>query len=72
MPDQVAEIRSPEFPDERLLVCLNPRLQQEPARKREQLLHVTEQFLEQAAAKVRHGRKPWQGRPPSSAAWAAS
>ena len=61
MPDQVAEIRSPEFLDERLLVSLNPRLQQERARKREELLQSTEQFLEQAAAKVRRGRKPWQG-----------
>ena len=25
VPDQVAEIRSPDFPGERLLVCLNPR-----------------------------------------------
>ena len=60
MPDQVAEIRSPEFLDERLLVSRNPRLQQERARKREELLQSTEQFLEQAAAKVRRGRKPWQ------------
>ena len=61
VPDQVAEIRSPEFPDERLLVCLNPRLQQERARKREELLQSTEQFLEQVAVKVRRGHKPWQG-----------
>ena len=61
VPDQVAEIRSPEFPDERLLVCLNPRLQQERARKREALLQATERILEQVAAKVRRGRKPWQG-----------
>ena len=61
VPDQVAEIRSPEFPDERLLVCLNPRLQQERARKREALLQATERILEQVAAKVRRGRQPWQG-----------
>ena len=59
MPDQVAEIRSSEFLGERLLVSLNPRLEQERARKREELLQSTEQFLEQAAAKVRRGRKPW-------------
>jgi transposase len=61
VPDQVAEIRSPEFPDERLLVCLNPRLQQERARKREDLLQATERILEQVAGKVRRGREPWRG-----------
>ena len=61
VPDQVAEIRSPEFPGERLLVCLNPRLQQERARKREDLLQATERILEEIAGKVRRGRKPWRG-----------
>ncbi len=44
-----------------MLVCRNPRLQQECARKREQLLKATERILEQVAAKVRRGRQPWQG-----------
>ena len=35
LPDAVAEIASPDFPGERLLVCLNPRLREERARKRE-------------------------------------
>ena len=61
VPDQVAEIRSPEFPGERLLVCLNPRLRAERARKREELLRATERLLEEFAAKVRRGRKPWRG-----------
>ena len=61
VPDHVAEIQSPEFPGERLLVCLNPRLQQERARKREALLQATEQILQEVAGKVRRGRKPWQG-----------
>ena len=61
VPDQVAEIRSPEFPGERLLVCLNPRLQQERARKREDLLQATERILQEIAGKVRRGRKPWRG-----------
>ncbi len=43
--DQVAEIVSAEFPGERLLVCLNPRLRQERAQKREQLLRATETIL---------------------------
>ena len=34
VPDAVADIVSPAFPGERLLVCLNPRLREERARKR--------------------------------------
>ena len=49
-PDQVAEIVSAEFPGERLLVCLNPRLRQERAQKREQLLRATETILTEIAA----------------------
>ena len=60
--DQVAEIRSPDFPGERLLVCLNPRLRTERARKREELLQATEQILEQIAAQVRRGKEPLRGR----------
>ena len=46
VPDRVAEILSPEFPGERLLVCLNPRLREDRARKREELLKATEKILE--------------------------
>ena len=62
VPDQVAEIRSPDFPSERLLVCLNPRLRAERARKREELLQATEQILEGIAAAVRRQRQPLRGR----------
>ncbi len=48
--DQVAETVSPDFPGERLLVCLNPRLREERARKREDLLRATEQTLAEIAA----------------------
>ena len=61
-PEQVAEIRSEEFPGERLLVCLNPRLRAEWARKREQLLRATEQILEGIAAQARRQRQPLRGR----------
>ena len=44
-PDAVAEIISPDFPGERLLVCLNPRLREERARKRDALLEDTEKLL---------------------------
>ena len=38
MADAVADIISPDFPGERLLACLGPRLGEERARKREELL----------------------------------
>ena len=50
--DQVAEVSSPDFPGERLMVCLNPRLRQERARKRESLLQATEAVLENIATIV--------------------
>ena len=56
LPDAVAEITSPDFPGERLLVCCNPRLREERARKREALLRDTEQLLETIAAAIRHAR----------------
>ena len=55
-PDQVVEVRSPDFPGERLLVCLNPRLREERRRKRAELLDATEVLLERVAAAVRSGR----------------
>ena len=51
-PDQVAEVSSPAFPSERLLVCLNPRLREEQARQREALLQATERALEKIAKAV--------------------
>ena len=56
VPDAVADIVSPAFPGERLLVCLNPRLREERARKREDLLCATEDLLEKIAASVRQSR----------------
>ena len=56
VPDAVAEVTSPDFPGERLMVCLNPRLRQERARKREDLLTATEAALHRIAASVRAGR----------------
>jgi hypothetical protein len=46
----LAEITSPQFPSERLVVCRNPHLAAERVRKREDLLAATERELE----KVRH------------------
>ena len=52
-PDAVAEILSPDFPGERLMVCFNPRLAAERARKREDLLKATEAILRRIAGIVR-------------------
>ena len=51
--DTVGEILSPLFPGERLLVCLNPRLRQQRARKREDLLRATEAQLTRIATAAR-------------------
>jgi len=48
----LAEISSAEFPGERLIVCRNPTLAAERARKREELLRATERELEQVRAMV--------------------
>jgi hypothetical protein len=50
----LAEISSQEFPGERLVVCRNPALAVERARKREDLLQATEAELEKARSMV-HG-----------------
>ena len=55
MADAVAEITSPDFPGERLMVCLNPRLREDRRRTREALLAATEEVLEAIAASVRAG-----------------
>ena len=56
VPDAVAEITSPDFPGERLLLCLNPRLRGERRRKREELLQATETLLAEIASAVRRKR----------------
>lgn len=52
----LAEISSPLFPGERLVVCRNPALAAERARKREELLAATERELDRIVAAVRAGR----------------
>lgn len=51
----LAEIASPDFPGERLVVCRNPALAVERARKREALLAATEAALAKVAARVARG-----------------
>jgi len=52
----LAEITAPAFPGERLVVCRNPALAIERARKREALLVATEGALDRVAASVERGR----------------
>ncbi len=52
----LAEITSPQFPGERLVVCRNPALAIERARKREALLAATGDALAKVAAAVAAGR----------------
>jgi hypothetical protein len=52
----LAEIRSAEFPGERLVVCRNPALAAERGRKREALLAETEAALALVARLVERGR----------------
>jgi len=51
----LAEIESPDYPAERLLVCRNPLVAAERARKREDLLQATEALLQPIAERVRAG-----------------
>jgi transposase len=52
----LAEIRSPDFPGERLVACRNPVLAADRARKREDLLAATEKLLAPIIARVQGGR----------------
>jgi hypothetical protein len=52
----LAEIQSDEFPGERLVVCRNPLVASERARKREALLEATEADLEPIVERVAAGR----------------
>ena len=52
----LAQITSPQFPGERLVVCRTPALAAERTRKREALLAATEAALARVAAAVEQGR----------------
>jgi hypothetical protein len=57
----MAAITSPEFPGERLIVCRNPDLAHERARKREELLAATEHDLAAIKTRVERARAPLHG-----------
>ncbi len=58
----LAEVSSPEFPGERLIVCRNPLLAAERKRKREDLLQGTERELERIAAATGRARNRLHGK----------
>lgn len=58
----LAEIASPDYPGERLMVCRNPLLADERARKRRELLDATERKLHDIQARVRRDKKPLRGK----------
>ncbi len=57
----LAEIRHPDFPGERLIACFNPLLAAERARKREDLLQATQRELEKIAAATRRDKRALRG-----------
>jgi hypothetical protein len=58
----LAEISSPDYPGERLIVCRNPLLAIDRKRKREELLQATEKDLERVAAATRRAGNPLRGK----------
>jgi transposase len=58
----LVEIAHPDFPGERLIVCFNPLLAEERARKRPELLAATEKQLEKIAAATKRRKSPLRGK----------
>ncbi len=57
----MAEITSPDYPNERLVVCKNPLLATERQRKRDELLALTEADLGKVEARVTRAKTPLRG-----------
>ena len=57
----LVEIRSDDFPGEQLMVCRNPLLAEQRARKREELLRATEGSLDAVAAAARRSKRSLKG-----------
>jgi transposase len=58
----LVEIRSGYYPDERLVVCRNPLLADERAKKREELIRATELELEKIRAATQREKNPLRGK----------
>jgi hypothetical protein len=57
----LAELTHPDYPGERLIVCKNPLLAEERARKRGELLEATQRELATIAAATARGTRPLRG-----------
>lgn len=57
----LAEIAHPDYPGERLIVCKNPLLAADRARKRLELLAATERDLAGIATAIQRGKRPLRG-----------
>lgn len=57
----LAEVSSPDYPGERLVVCRNPLLAAERARKRQELLAAAEQKLKAVVQAVSRPQRPLRG-----------
>ena len=53
----LAEIQSPDYPGERLMICHNPLLEEERGRKRRELLEATEKNLTKIVQQVERRKK---------------
>ena len=58
----LAEITSPDYPGERLIVCRNPALATERCHHRQELLAATEKELELIVAATRRQQRPLRGK----------
>lgn len=58
----LAEITSDDFPDERLIVCMNPLLAASRAHTREDMLRATEKVLKEIAAATQRAKSPLRGK----------
>ena len=56
------EVQSPDYPGERLVVCRNPLLAEERARKRQELLKATEKLLRPVVEATRRAKRPLRGK----------
>ena len=57
----LAEVSAPDYPGERLIVCRNPLLAQQRARKRTELLAATERELDKIVQATRRAKRPLRG-----------
>lgn len=58
----LVEVTSPDFPDERLIVCRNPILAERRRRKRSELLDATELKLNEIVAATQRKNRPLKGK----------